>query len=152
MKPHLALCLGLLATACGEKAYSTGDGANTINGVARLAVASDQSRTCAGQAVELIPDSVAARERLGRLYGSTARGFLPADRAQPPSASRGAQDKVRRTLCDDQGAFTFDRVPDGVWYTLTSIDAPEGGTGNGGGSMMARVEVRGGVTRRVMLP
>ena len=153
MKPYIAVCAGVLVAACNY-VYMTGDGANTISGTARLKATVDQGRTCAGQSVDLVADSVAMRERLNRVYGSTSRGFLPAGRDQQMALVVGTQEKVRRTRCDDHGVFTFDRVPDGVWYTLTSIDAPDLDADGrpDGGSMMARVEVRGGVTRKVVLP
>jgi len=58
---------------------------------------------------------------------------------------------LRRTTCDASGSFSFPRVPDGVWYVTTSVKW-DGPGGVEGGSMMKRVDVRGGKLVKVTLP
>jgi hypothetical protein len=59
---------------------------------------------------------------------------------------------LRTTKCDASGSFAFPRVPDGVWYATTSVKWEGVASKVEGGSMMQRVDVRGGRLVKVMLP
>jgi hypothetical protein len=58
---------------------------------------------------------------------------------------------LRTTRCDASGSFSFTRAADGVWY-LTSSVKWQGASQIEGGSMMQRVDVRGGRLVKVSLP
>jgi hypothetical protein len=58
---------------------------------------------------------------------------------------------LRTTRCDASGSFSFTLVADGVWY-LTSSVKWQGASQIEGGSMMQRVDVRGGRLVKVSLP
>ncbi len=57
---------------------------------------------------------------------------------------------LRTTPCDAAGSFSFPRVPDGVWYVTSSVKW-QGAAQMEGGSMMQRVDVRGGRLVKVVL-
>jgi hypothetical protein len=54
--------------------------------------------------------------------------------------------------CDASGSFSFPRVPDGVWYVTTAVKWDGPGDRAEGGSMMKRVDVRGGKLVKATLP
>ena len=169
MKPA-ALFLGLILAVAGcaqfgpqETALSTaiapsevdwarGSGANTVSGVALL-TAGGTSHTCAGQSANLIPDSAYARARMTAIFGNATKGM----RAASLGAAKFERDDplyvstLRTTRCDASGSFTFPRVPDGVWYATSSVKW-QGASQVEGGSVMQRVDVRGGRLVKVVLP
>lgn len=58
----------------------------------------------------------------------------------------------RRTTCDATGSFSFTRVPDGVWYLTTVVKLGVRGGRAESGSVMKRVDVRGGKLVKATLP
>ena len=167
MKPA-ALLLGLILAGCAqlglrdtalttpiapsEVDWARKSGANSVSGIALLK-AGGTTHTCAGQSANLIPDSAYARARMAAIFGSDARGMRAAslgpvkfERDDPLYVST-----LRTTHCDGSGTFSFARVPDGVWYATTSVKW-QGASQVEGGSMMQRVEVRGGRQVKVSLP
>ena len=139
-----------------EMSWALGAGTNTVTGFAVLRTVGGEARTCAGLPVRLIPDSPLARERMMGLYRSTIQGTSGAhaprydDQATDPNYGAHA----REVRCDGQGNFTFDKVPNGVWYVAAAVvwsAAPSSGRLEGG-SMMKRVELKGGETLKVSLP
>lgn len=138
--------------APSEIEWSRKAGANSVSGSA-IIKAGDASHTCAGQSANLIPDSAYARARMTAIFGNATAGMR--------AASLGAQkferddplyvSTLRTTRCDPSGSFFFSRVPDGVWYVTSSVKW-QGPSRVEGGSMMRRVELRGGRQMRVSLP
>ena len=169
MKPA-ALFLGLTLALAGcsqfgpqESALSTPiapseidwarrSGANSVIGIAVIK-AGDTSHSCAGQSANLIPDNNYARARMTAIFGNATKGM----RAASLGAAKFEHDDplyvstLRTTRCDSSGSFSFSRVPDGVWYVTSSVKW-QGASQIEGGSMMARVELRGGRQMRVSLP
>ncbi len=137
--------------APAEIDWSRKTGANTVAGSASQKVGAT-THTCAGQSANLIPDSAYARARLAAIFGNDTRGTRAAslgpvkfERDDPLYVST-----LRTTRCDASGSFAFPRVPDGIWYATTSVKwGPAQGEG---GSMMKRVDVRGGKLVKVTLP
>jgi len=169
MKPSI-LFLGLILTIAGcaqfgqqEAALSTPvapsevdwarrSGSNAVTGTAILR-ASGKTHSCAGQSANLIPDNAYARARMRAIFGSETRGMRasslgPAkfDRDDPLYVS-----SLRTARCDASGGFSFSGVPDGVWYVTSSVKWQDGSQAEGG-SMMQRVDLRGGRQVRVTLP
>jgi len=167
MKPA-ALLLGLILAGCAqfgpqdtalstpiapsEVDWARKSGPNSVSGIALLK-AGGTSHTCAGQSANLIPDSAYARARLAAIFGNDSRGTRSAslgpvkfERDDPLYVST-----LRTTRCDGSGTFSFARVPDGVWYVTSSVKW-QGASQVEGGSMMQRVEVRGGRQVKVSLP
>ena len=138
--------------APSEVEWSRKSGSNSVYGVA-LIKSGARNHTCAGQSAILIPDSAYARARMTAIFGNTTRGMRAAslgpekfDRNDPLYIST-----LRTTRCDGSGSFSFSRVPDGVWYVTTSVKW-QGASQIEGGSMMQRVDLRGGRQIRVTLP
>lgn len=137
--------------APAEVDWSRKTGANTVAGHASQK-SGTTTHTCAGQSANLIPDSAYARARLAAIFGNDSRGTRAAslgpvkfERDDPLYVST-----LRTTRCDASGSFSFARVPDGIWYATTSV---KWGLGQSeGGSMMQRVDVRGGKLVKVTLP
>jgi hypothetical protein len=138
--------------APSEVDWARASGANTVSGVA-LIKAGGASHSCAGQSAILIPDSAYARARMTAIFGNATKGMRAAslgpakfERDDPLYVST-----LRTTRCDVSGSFSFPRVPDGVWYVTSSVKW-QGASQVEGGSMMQRVDVRGGRLAKVMLP
>jgi hypothetical protein len=132
-----------------EVEWSRKTGNNTVIGNASIK-AGATTHTCAGQAANLIPDTAYARARMTAIFGNDSRGMRAAslgpvkfERDDPLYVS-----SLRTTRCDASGSFAFPRVPDGVWYATTSVKWGQAE----GGSMMQRLEVRGGRMVKVTLP
>lgn len=168
MKPvSLAVVLALTIAGCAQLGFqdsalskpiapaevdwSRKTGANTVAGNASQK-SGTATHTCAGQSANLIPDSAYARARLAAIFGNDSRGTRAAslgpvkfERDDPLYVST-----LRTTRCDASGSFSFARVPDGIWYATTSVKW--GPAQSEGGSMMQRVDVRGGKLVKVTLP
>lgn len=132
--------------------WSRKSGANTVSGTAQIKDG-NTVHTCAGQSANLIPDSAYARARMTAIFGSTTKGMRAASLA-PVKFERDDPlyvSTLRNTRCDASGSFSFPRVPDGVWYVTSSVKW-EGASRVEGGSMMQRVDVRGGRLVKVTLP
>ena len=140
--------------APSELDWSRKSGANTVTGLASMK-AGDTTHTCAGQGANLVPDSAYARARMTAIFGNDSQGRRAASLA-PVKFERGDDplyvSTLRRTTCDASGSFSFPRVPHGVWFATTSVkwDGPNNSVE--GGSMMKRVDVRGGRLVKVTLP
>ena len=169
MKPA-ALILGLILASAGcaqfapqeaalatpiapsEVDWARASGPNSVSGTA-LMKAGDTTHTCAGQSAILIPDSAYARARMTAIFGNATKGT----RAASLGAAKFERDDplyvatLRTTRCDASGSFSFSRVPDGVWYVTSSVKW-QGASQIEGGSMMQRVDLRGGRQVRVSLP
>ena len=153
---QLGLPGGALSTpiAPSEVDWARKTGSNTVAGSATQK-AGGTTHTCAGQSANLIPDSAYARARMTAIFGNdtrgtraTSRGPVKFDRDDPLYVST-----LRSTRCDASGSFSFARVPDGIWYATTSVKwGNSQGGGAEGGSMMQRVDVRGGKLVKVTLP
>jgi len=138
--------------APSEVDWARGSGANTVSGIV-LMKAGGTSHTCAGQSAILIPDSAYARARMTAIFGNATKGTRAAslgavkfERDDPLYVST-----LRTTRCDVSGSFSFPRVPDGVWYVTSSVKW-QGASQVEGGSVMQRVDLRGGRLVKVTLP
>ena len=125
-------------------AWSRGTGAGGITGL--LTFHDGGTRySCRGRDVILTPETPWVRRRMYILYGSLDAAAVPVDivRARTPAASSGDYASyARKTTCDMSNRFSFQGLPDGVWYVIT-LARPDDGTGTV--AIMRRVEVRGTV-------
>lgn len=145
---QVALSSGI---SSAEVEWARKSGANTVAGTATLKAGST-THTCAGQSANLIPDTAYARARMTAIFGNDTRGMRAAslgpvkfEKDDPLYVST-----LRNTRCDASGSFAFPRVPDGIWYVTSSVKW--GPTQLEGGSMMRRLDVRGGRLVKVTLP
>lgn len=136
-----------------ELEWSRQDGTNTVTGFAVMRTIGGQPRTCAGEEVYLTPDSTYSRERSLAIYGSIVKGMRWVEEPTIRFSNRDInfQSFRRTTRCDSRGDFSFENIPDGVWYVATSVTWWDGYQRNGG-VMMRRVELRGKRTIKVALP
>ena len=132
--------------------WSRQSGANTVSGSA-IVKAGGETHTCAGQSAILIPDTPYAQARMTAIFGNATRGRRAAalgpvkfEHDDPLYVST-----LRIARCDAGGSFSFPRVPDGVWYATSTVKWQDGSQVEGG-SMMRRVDVRGGRLVKVTLP
>ena len=139
--------------APGEVEWARKTGRNTVSGNASLK-SGGTAHTCAGQSANLIPDTAYARARMTAIFGNDSRGTRASslgpvkfERDDPLYVS-----SLRTTRCDTSGSFAFPRVPDGIWYTTTSVKWDGPANQVEGGSMMRRLDVRGGRLMKVTLP
>ncbi len=138
--------------APSEIDWARKSGQNSVSGLAVM-TAGGTSHTCAGQSANLIPDSAYARARMTAIFGNATKGMRAAslgavkfERDDPLYVST-----LRTARCDAMGSFSFPRVPDGVWYVTSSVKW-QGASQVEGGSIMQRVDVRGGRLVKVVLP
>jgi hypothetical protein len=138
--------------APSEVDWARGSGSNTVMGIA-LMNAGGTNHSCAGLSANLIPESAYARARMTAIFGNATKGTRAAslgpvkfERDDPLYVST-----LRTTRCDALGSFSFPRVPDGVWYVTSSVKW-QGASQVEGGSMMQRVDLRGGRLVKVSLP
>jgi hypothetical protein len=136
-----------------ELEWSRHDGTNAVRGFAVMRTLGGQPRTCAGEEVFLTPDSPYARERAMAMYGSIVKGTRSTAEPVLRFTNRDVNfDGFRRkTRCDARGEFSFEAIPDGVWYVATLVTWSDG-YNVWGGAMMRRVELRGKQTIKVALP
>jgi hypothetical protein len=125
-------------------------GRNTIRGSAMLRQQGGGVVTCAGTEVRLVPVTAYASERMMAFYGSTDRApaisRIQKIIVESPHADAEAWNRLQRmTLCNPQGFFAFDRVADGQFFILASVDWVVAGE-NQGRALMQRVAVKGGET------
>src|SRR5262245_61130458 len=105
-----------------EVEWSRKSGSNTVNGTASIK-SGGELHPCAGQSANLIPDSPYARARMAAIFGSTEKGMRAAS-LQPVKFERDDQiyvGSLRNTRCDASGSFSFQRVPDGIWFVTSSV-------------------------------
>lgn len=171
MKPIIAIAAAGLLAACAtaappailetpfqasDYAWSQAQGTNAVMGNAVMRTVAGDAKTCAALPVSLIPDGAYTRERMMRIYGNTERGFRSAAQGGVffQNDTPAFRALVRETICDAQGNFTFQGLPDGEYYVVSLLTwgvPMQYYTSTQGGMMMQRVAVSGGETRRIVL-
>lgn len=139
-----------------EVAWSKAEGTNRIEGSALLRTQGGEVRTCAAFEVQLIPAAAYATERMMVRYLNPTRGFIRSLNVRPFNDPAQYHADTRITICDAQGMFAFDKLPDGKYYIETTVDwsaydSTLGFTLRQGGLLMQQVELSGGETERVVL-
>lgn len=131
------------------------EGPNNIRGSALIRQRGGGVISCAGREVVLVPATTYASERIGALYGSVARGYNPAGIGGRRFSFDGEpleyRQLQRRTMCDAQGFFKFEKVASGTFYVITVITWEVGNSPHEGGALMQRVSLTGGESQEVVL-
>ena len=132
---------------------SQGKGNNTIKGSALMRQSGGGVVTCAGKTVSLVPAIAYAKEKIQAVYGNTQRGavsyydaFLIVFSPDIPYETFS-----RSSICDAQGFFKFEEVPDGEYFVTVVITWSGGSYLTQGGYLMQRVEVKEGKAVEVVL-
>eukprot|EP01041_Mallomonas_annulata_P017243 gene17243-35624_t len=121
------------------------DGVNMVKGSAFMRQRGGGVVTCAGADVYLVPATPYAKRRITYLYGTEGPSGSNSRRADvrfEPEAPN-YMTLVKRTKCDAQGSFAFDRVADGEFYVQTQV-AWQVANRLQGGNLMHLVKVQGG--------
>lgn len=121
-------------------AFITQNGNNTIKGNAFMRQRGGGVVTCAGQTVTLIPATLYAIERIGQLYGPSETGFNANRNLRFSPDPAEYQSMTRKSTCDSQGNFIFERVADGDYFVVLSVNWIVGYTQQGG-NLMHRIRV-----------
>ncbi len=173
MKIAVSLALAGLLTACAQPGMTPtapapiqlgiafdsamasallADGVNMVKGSAFMRQQGGGVVTCAGSDVYLVPATPYAKRRITYLYGtegpsgsSSRRGDI---RFEPDAPNYVTL--VKRTKCDAQGSFAFDRVADGEFYVQTRVTWQVANRLQGG-NLMHFVKVQGGQVISVVL-
>jgi hypothetical protein len=171
MRFDVALVIGLLASSAAAKshvvqltstfnaaevAWSQRQGTNTIHGSAVLRTVGGDAKTCAGLDANLVPMSAYANERMAAMFGAgTAVGILRANSELRFSSTDPAYvSTARKTVCDPQGYFVFEKVPDGEYFLTAFVTWGVPGryfTRQEGGVLMQRITVHGSETKTIVL-
>lgn len=134
-------------------------GKNTIRGSALMRQVGGGTVTCAGEEVTLIPATYYAEERMQNIFGNTtgkAKSFqeiMVEGKAVFVNDDPDYRKLTKKTICDPQGFFNFEKVADGEFFVATriswkanpNINIPEGGL------LFKRVKVGGGEKVEVVL-
>lgn len=89
------------------------------------------------------------------MYAGGESGLMPA--REPVTFDSTDPEYVRltrETVCDSQGNFAFESLPDGEYYLTAQVTwgvPMQYFTRTEGGILMQRISVRGGETRQVVL-
>ncbi len=162
-----SVCVGLLAGCAtpapqvinlsttfqpNEVAWSKEVGKNSVSGQSLMRTNGGEIRTCGGYIVTLTPDGAYARERHQYIYGNTTKGYRPIYLAKPLFNSEPPEyyQTARQTMCDAQGNFFFDKLPDGTYF-LSAIVAWQVGYSPQGGVLMEKVTLSNGESKRLIL-
>lgn len=123
-------------------------GAATIRGSAAVRQVGGGVVTCAGEDVDLVPDTAYAKWRMQAYYGGTYRGYRNVQRPDvvfEPNVDAYHQAR-RTTRCDAQGRFEFTKVGPGSYFVITRVVWTVGGGGRynaHGGALMHSAIVNG---------
>lgn len=139
-----------------EVGWALQPGTASVTGQAFFQTKGGQPRTCAGQAVVLVPDSPHTRERIRAFYGSVESGYSPATVPDPrfvPDEAEAMRRYVRGAQCDAQGNFEFTGLPAGRYYVVSGIRwaLPGHYLVSEGGRLMQAIDLTEGESRRVIL-
>jgi hypothetical protein len=144
-----------------EIAWANRRGNNKIAGTALLRTVGGEVRTCAAYPATLTPASGYAAERMNYLYGNTRKGYNPIDGgknvvfvhacAECASDEKEYVRTTRETICDAQGKFEFEDIPNGVYFLTVPVVWQVTPYSREGGYLMQRVRVEAGRTEKVVL-
>ena len=106
-------CVGTHTIPFSDADFSAyvGNGPATVDGAAVGRTQGGEAKTCAGYPVYLAPATAYDAEGISNLNMMAAVNL----------AAGPAIKYWRQSACDAEGRFSFDQVPDGSWYVITSI-------------------------------
>ena len=129
------------------------DGTNTIRGSALMRQQGGGVVTCAGFPAQVFPATAYAKERMRSLYLSDQGGYNPLVGMRDPLFTpdpAGYREAVRKTTCDPQGSFKFEKLADGEFYVIAPVAWMAGGSRQGG-MISTLVTLRGGEVKEIVL-
>lgn len=150
VQPQAPITVTLNSTFNEEEAKSLLiDGTNTIQGNAFMRQLGGGVVACAGNEVFLTPVTAYATERIFAIYGNSEMGLSQRPIQFIPDI-KAYKDLIKKTQCNSQGNFKFDKVADGTFYVVTSVrwqigNSPQGGT------LMKKVSVKNGEVQEIII-
>ncbi len=102
---------------------------STAIGSARIRGTTIPSRSCAGNAVALTPDTPYSRERIHALYGSIEAASQPVEAVRGRTIANDNPDMrrfIKVARCDANGAFGYDNLPAGAFFVIAEVSDPSG--------------------------
>lgn len=134
------------------------DGKNTLKGSALMRQVGGGVVTCAGQTISILPATTYAYQRVQYLYGSDTAGtrsaFAIQNNPEPfETTDEDYQKYQRKTICDSQGFFKFEKLADGEFFVVSSITwkANPRSVYYEGGWMMRKVRLAGGEVKEIVI-
>lgn len=147
----LAICLSLATAAViaapdvpfTEEAFAPykGDGPANLDGEAFLKTEKGEVRNCSGETVLLAPGTQYDINVLNRFAFSFEVALMWAKDAKP---------YWRDSICDSQGKFNFQGVPEGSWFVITQVQWKAMGYGTQGGTVIQKVTLKPGQNRVIL--
>jgi hypothetical protein len=139
------------ATAAAYLVRGTGQ----VRGAASIRKSSGSAATCAGNAVDLIPATPYADERMNIVFGpNTGSAMVRPDRLGPQGLPEPASAEylatTLKTRCDGRGNFYFDQVASGAFWIQTSVRWSDGDIAQGG-LIAQRIDVQPGQTVNLVM-
>jgi hypothetical protein len=150
VQPQAPITVTLNSTFNEEEAKNLlKDGTNTIQGNAFMRQLGGGVVTCAGNEVFLTPVTAYATERIVAIYGNSEMGFSQRHIQFIPDI-KAYKDLAKKTQCNSQGNFKFDKVTDGTFYVVTSIRWQVANSIQGG-VLMKKVSVKNGEVQDIIM-
>ncbi len=115
-------------------------GSGRIEGQAFLRQNGGGVVTCAGSPVLLVPDTAFIREAISVARTGAVIGLGGAQLSIAP------KDALKRSTCDAQGGFVFERVPAADWVVTTEVKWQVAGNQQGG-TLLKNVSVKSGTSK-----
>jgi hypothetical protein len=132
------------------------EGTRTITGQAFLKTLGGDVKTCAGNAVYLIPSSAYADERIQYIYGTGMNGYNPhmtfLGKRLPDADPRYGGYNIQG-ICDASGNFEFSNIPEGNYYLLAAVlwQTRANSLNYEGGWLMQRLDVKPESSRKYIM-
>ena len=148
-------------------------GNNKIIGSALIRQSGGGVVTCAGIEVILYPATEYAKERIKYIYGSIEKAYRDYNQPQQRYLIQKRGDRLgaietipeivfepdyefyhfctRKSIGDAQGNFEFDKLKDGEYFMFTTITWNVYQLGTQGGTLMLKVKVKDGETKKIVL-
>ena len=99
-------------------------GTAIVTGQAFLKTVGGDVKTCAGNTIKLVPSSAYSDERIKYVYGNSDTGYYPQMTflgKRLPEAPSSYYEYVLNSICDANGNFEFNDVPEGNFYLLVPV-------------------------------
>lgn len=128
-------------------------GNSSISGTAFLQLDKGEKKGCASFGVELLPVAKYANERIFKIYGNNLSGQILLKNKIPKFTPDHPQyhELVRKTVCDEKNAFTFNDLPAGDYYVIAFIIWKDEKGQEDGGVVMKKLSLGGGENKTIDL-
>ena len=109
--------------------------------------------TCAGNTVQLVPETRYSTERMFAIYGNALRGYRSANRGEVAFSHTPAAYglTVHAARCDAQGNFEFSNLSAGTFFVITQVIWRTHPYALEGGYLMQRISTAAGTQVNAVL-